>query len=209
MKDMERIKPYDRNAKIHTDGQLRQLARIVKEVGWRQPVVVNQSGVIVIGHGRYFAYQKYGDEYGLEPVWIIDDVGKAVFGRPASMPMTEEQERAYRLADNKLNESEWSMGLAVADLKLMSPEALVLTGFTMDDIEAFESVSEISQLSREREIDLGKYNVATVEAPETPRFRARQSFYFDSVEEFERVKKFFDAEGGVLETEKLLSLMKK
>ena len=126
---IEDVRPYPNNAKVHTNAQLVQLAKIVKEVGWRQPVVVNQSGMIIIGHGRYFTYQKYSKEYALDPIWIMDDAGVTIHGGPATMPMTEEQERAYRLADNKLNESDWDMQLVIQELKVLSLPMLDLTGF--------------------------------------------------------------------------------
>jgi len=207
--ETKEIKPYEKNAKVHTDAQLIQLARIVKEVGWRQPVVVNQSGVIIVGHGRYIASKKYGVEYGLDPLWVMDDAGRTVCGGASSVPMTEEQERTYRLADNKLNESGWDMGKAVMELRLLSADMLEMTGFNVDELEAHESADEIAKLSREREIDSGKYSVATVEAPETPRLKARASFYFDSIGEFEEAKKFFGVQGGVLDHKKLVALMRK
>ena len=101
------VKPYEKNAKEHPDEQLRELARMVKEVGWRQSITVNQQSVIINGHGRFAAWLKYKDEYGLKPIWIMDDMGRTVYGAPENTPMTEAQERAYRIADNKLNESAW------------------------------------------------------------------------------------------------------
>ena len=120
MPEIAGIKPYENNAKEHPKKQIRALANIVKEVGWRQPVVVNSEGVIVVGHGRYAAYVDHGDELVLYTVWIINDSGETIHGEPASTPLTEEQEQAYRLADNKLNESKWSMDLVVPELQSMS-----------------------------------------------------------------------------------------
>jgi site-specific DNA-methyltransferase (adenine-specific) len=105
--NINEVQPYKNNAKAHPDEQLRQLAVIVKEVGWRQFVMINQKSVIVTGHGRFACWLKYKDEYGLKPIWIMDDKGNTVYGSPETTPLTEEQERAYRIADNKLNESSW------------------------------------------------------------------------------------------------------
>ena len=60
MDDAVQIKPYDKNPKEHTKKQLFQIAKIVAEVGWRQPVVVNQEGVIIVGHGLCFAWKDFG-----------------------------------------------------------------------------------------------------------------------------------------------------
>jgi hypothetical protein len=59
------IKPYSKNAKEHPDTQLKQIARSIKKFGWRQPIVVDKNNEIIVGHGRYFAYEKYKDEMGL------------------------------------------------------------------------------------------------------------------------------------------------
>ncbi len=113
------LKSYSKNCKKHPDKQLKQIANSLKEFGWRQPIVVDKDNVIIVGHGRWFAYQKYPE--GIKEPWVIkaDD-------------LTDEQVKAYRLADNKLNESEWDMGLAIDELKELSPEMFDLTGFDKD-----------------------------------------------------------------------------
>jgi len=130
--EIKGIKPYEKNAKKHPKKQIRQLANIIKEVGWRQPVIVNQEGVIVVGHGRYEAYVQHAKELGLSPVWIIDDIGKTLSGKPSNIPLTPEQEKTYRLADNKLNESDWDMKLVLPELQSLSLPMVSLTGFDTD-----------------------------------------------------------------------------
>ena len=132
--NIQDIKPYANNAKAHPESQLKQLAAIVKEVGWRQSVLVNQQGVIVIGHGRFATWQKYQSE--LKPIWIMDDMGKTVHGAPETTPLTETQEMAYRIADNKLNESDWHMGLVKDDLIDLEAKGfdITMTGFDRDVI---------------------------------------------------------------------------
>lgn len=126
------IKPYAKNAKKHPESQLLALAKIVAKVGWRQPVLVNLEGVIIAGHGRWFTYLKHKDEYQLKPIWAVDTKGRTVCGELDSRAMTPEEESAYRLADNKLNESEWDMEMALPELKMLSPELFELTGFDPD-----------------------------------------------------------------------------
>ena len=130
------VKPYEKNAKEHPDEQLRELARMVKEVGWRQSITVNQQSVIINGHGRFAAWLKYKDEYGLKPIWIMDDMGRTVYGAPENTPMTEAQEKAYRIADNKLNESAWKYEYVkeeLLDLHLNGFD-ITMTGFDYDII---------------------------------------------------------------------------
>ena len=130
--EINQIKPYEKNAKQHEKKQLLQLAKIVAEVGWRQPVLVNQDGVIVVGHGRWYAWKEFGDKMHLPPIWVIDDKGSAIHGGPSDKPLSPEQETTYRLADNKLNESKWEMGLVIDELKTLSEMMIDLTGFTTD-----------------------------------------------------------------------------
>lgn len=132
------IKPYEKNAKKHTDEQLLLLAQIVQKVGWRQPVVVNQNGVIVIGHGRWAAYLKFKDEFKLKPCWIVDDTGKTLYGEAETTPLTPELETAYRIADNKVNlMTGIDMEIAIPELKALPPQLLQITGFTIDDLNVF------------------------------------------------------------------------
>jgi len=109
------IQLYQKNAKKHPKKHIQQVAASIKEFGMNQPIVVDKQGVIIVGHGRYEACKLLG----IEPeIKVVD--------------LTEEQARAYRLADNKLNESEWDMGLVIEELKGLSEEMLDLTGFDRD-----------------------------------------------------------------------------
>ncbi len=116
-----KIKPYPQNAKVHPDKQLKQIAKSIKEFGWQQSLVVDRDGVIIVGHGRWFAYEKYKDEMDLPKPEI-----------KIARTLTKEQVKAYRLADNKLNESDWDMELAIEELKSLNDEMFELTGFDKD-----------------------------------------------------------------------------
>jgi len=149
------ITPYSKNAKKHPPKQIQQLADIVREVGWRQPILVNQEGVIVAGHGRWETYQQNQD---LGEPWVIDDAGKTIMGEPASTPLSKEQEMAYRLADNKLAETDVDMGLVIEELKELEAlgELAPLTGYDMDlTIEADEADDEVPEVPEEPRSKLG------------------------------------------------------
>ena len=145
---IEDIKPYEFNVKIHDEEQIEALFRIVKEVGWRQAVLVNQKGVIVVGHGRMLTWERHKGE--LKPIWIIDDAGNTIHGEPETTPMTPEQETEYRLADNKLNESPW-------DLKILanfSEDALLNAGWKPEELDSIfnlDSGEDAFQLEAELE----------------------------------------------------------
>ena len=114
--ELNKIKPYPKNAKQHPHKQVVQIANSIKEFGFNQPIVVDKDNIIIVGHGRYEAAKFLG----LKEVPTIQ------------VNLTEEQAKAYRLADNKLNESEWDMGLAIEELKGLSEEMFDLTGFDKD-----------------------------------------------------------------------------
>jgi len=136
------ITPYAQNAKKHPKKQIEQVANSIKEFDMNQPIVVDKQGVIIVGHGRYEALQSLGMEIKDEYIKIVD--------------LTEEQAKAYRLADNKLNESEWDMNLVLEELKGLSEDMLSLTGFDSDlIIEADEKDDEVPEIPEEPQSKLG------------------------------------------------------
>jgi len=84
---IDRIQPYELNAKKHDKVQVAKIAKSIQEFGWDQPIVVDADGVIIKGHGRRLAAIELG--MSQVPVWIRDD-------------LTAEQIRASRLADNRV-----------------------------------------------------------------------------------------------------------
>lgn len=114
------IQPYADNAKKHPKKQIEQIADSIKRFGMNQPIVVDEKGIIIVGHGRYLALQHLGWE--VKPEYIRQLEG-----------LTQEEINAYRLADNKLNESDWDMDLVLEELhSLADAELQRLTGFDMD-----------------------------------------------------------------------------
>lgn len=136
------IRPYEKNAKKHPQKQIEQIAASIKEFGLNQPIVVDKEGVIIVGHGRYQALQHLGLEITDEMIKVVD--------------LTEEQAKSYRLADNKLNESEWDMTLVIEELKDLSEPMLDLTGFDKDlIIEPEEKDDEVPDIPEEPQSKLG------------------------------------------------------
>lgn len=127
-----KIKPYTKNAKKHTDEQVAKIARSIERFGMNQPIVVDKDGVIIVGHGRYMALQKLGWEIKPEYILQKDD-------------LTESEVAAYRLADNKLNESSWDMDLVMSEWSTLDDELKELSGLSMDLIEPdipFDDIDE-------------------------------------------------------------------
>lgn len=136
------VTPYAQNAKKHPKKQIEQVAASIKEFGMNQPIVVDKQGVIIVGHGRYEALKSLGMEVTPEMVRVVD--------------LTEEQAKAYRLADNKLNESEWDMDLVIEELKGFSEPMLELTGFDKDlIIEPDENDDVVPDVPEEPQSKLG------------------------------------------------------
>src|SRR5467141_1903476 len=55
---IERLMPYARNARTHSDAQVSQIAASIREWGWTNPVLVAEDGTIIAGHGRVLAARK-------------------------------------------------------------------------------------------------------------------------------------------------------
>jgi ParB-like chromosome segregation protein Spo0J len=79
--------PAARNARTHSPAQIDQIAASIGEFGWTTPVLVDESGNIIAGHGRILAAQKLR----LDTVPVMTATG-----------WSDEQKRAYLLADNAL-----------------------------------------------------------------------------------------------------------
>lgn len=83
---IEDIKPYEKNAKIHTEEQIEQIKKSIKEFGMNDPIGIWRDNIIIEGHGRLMACKELGMEE--VPVIRLDD-------------LTDEQRRAYTLVHNQ------------------------------------------------------------------------------------------------------------
>lgn len=104
--------PYEYNAKLHDDKQVKNIANSIKRFGWQQPAVVTNDDVLIIGHGRRLAALKLKCKM---PVKVIED------------DLTEDDIKELRLADNLTNESGWDY-----DLRAFDAENLSFEGFDFD-----------------------------------------------------------------------------
>jgi ParB-like chromosome segregation protein Spo0J len=96
------VRPYEKNPRVN-DGAVDAVAASLREFGFRQPIVVDEAGVIIVGHTRWKAARKLG--LAKVPVHVAKD-------------LSPEQVKAYRLADNKTAElAEWDMELLPIELK--------------------------------------------------------------------------------------------
>jgi len=119
----EELIPYEKNAKIHDEKQIRNLVTSLKRFGWQQDCVVTSDNVLVIGHGRRMAAMRIGCEI---PVHVIDKKAE---------DLTDEDIRELRIADNQTNaETGFDFELLQEDL-----EGLDFEGFDFDFPVDFEA----------------------------------------------------------------------
>ena len=131
MININEIKPYALNAKIHGDKQLERLAKIINRVGWRQPILVSaRTKEIIVGHGRFATWNKYKETYNLADIWAITDTGETISGTAETKPMSEEEEKMYRHADNAVAQlAEYDVEIAKVDLRSLNAELLDMACF--------------------------------------------------------------------------------
>jgi DNA modification methylase len=122
--------PNARNARTHSEAQIGQIAASIREWGWTMPVLVDEAGSIIAGHGRVLAGARLG----------IGEVPTMV-----ARGWSEVQKRAYLIADNKLTENGgWDdamLRVELKDIEAMGFDAM-LTGFTAQEIRAMGAVGK-------------------------------------------------------------------
>ncbi|MCE5308176.1 MAG: site-specific DNA-methyltransferase [Acidobacteriales bacterium] len=120
---VEKLLPYARNARTHTDEQVAQVAASIIEFGWTNPILIGPDGVIIAGHARLAAARKL--KMTEVPVIVLDH-------------LTPTQRRALVLADNRLALSAgWDEEMLRVELESLQEEGfdLDIVGFTEDEIE--------------------------------------------------------------------------
>jgi DNA modification methylase len=118
-RSVESLIPYARNARTHSDEQVAQIAASIKEWGWTTPVLVDEEGQIIAGHGRIMAARKLG----IEEVPVMVARG-----------WSEAQRRAYVLADNQLAANAgWDMDLLKVEIGDLNTEGFNLDLIGFDD----------------------------------------------------------------------------
>ena len=122
-RSIDRLIPYIRNARTHTEEQVAQVAASIVEFGWTNPILVGADGVIIAGHARLLAARKLGMTE--VPVIVLDH-------------LTETQRRALVLADNRLAlNAGWDEEMLRVELESLQEDGfnLDIVGFTDEEIE--------------------------------------------------------------------------
>lgn len=129
-KNISELKPYKNNTKKHPKEQVERIAESIRQFGFTQPVLVDKNNVVVAGHGRILGAKKAGLKQ--VPVVCMED-------------LTEEQITAYRLVDNKLNESDWDFNLLDMEIENIAGIDMQVFGFdgNMNDEELEKAMKEV------------------------------------------------------------------
>jgi DNA modification methylase len=115
--------PYARNARTHSEAQVAQIAASMREFGWTVPLLIDEAGTLIAGHGRLLAAQALGIE--TVPVMV-------------ARGWSEAKRRAYVIADNKLAlNAGWDEELLALELSALRLDDfdLELTGFDQGEID--------------------------------------------------------------------------
>jgi site-specific DNA-methyltransferase (adenine-specific) len=128
---VDRLIPYARNSRTHSDEQVAQIAASIREFGFTNPVLIDEADGIIAGHGRVLAARKLG----------MAEVPCIRLGH-----LTEAQRRAYVIADNKLAlNAGWDDALLRVEIETLQEMDfdVGLTGFSEDEIAALLAVSTV------------------------------------------------------------------
>lgn len=120
---LQELSPYAHNARTHSTEQVAQLVESIKLFGWTNPVLIDEKGEIIAGHGRVMAAEML--KMDSVPVIVLSG-------------LTDEQKKAYRLADNRLPmNAGWDEDLLRMELSdLINADFDVsLTGFIPTEID--------------------------------------------------------------------------
>ena len=118
---VDKLIPWARNPRTHSDAQVAQIAASIAEFGFNNPILVDTKAGIIAGHGRLLAARKLG--LTEVPVIVLDH-------------LTEAQKRAYVIADNKLAENAgWDDDLLRSEIEALQDENFDMSLLGFEDIE--------------------------------------------------------------------------
>ena len=129
--NIDKIKPYERNARIHSSKQIKQIMEAIKAFGFTNPLLIDDENNLIAGHGRLEAVKQLN---------IIDFKDKPIKELPAIIitGLSEADKKALIIADNKIAEN------ASWDYDLLQAEFQELEAINYDlDLMGFDNLDEI------------------------------------------------------------------
>lgn len=130
MRSPKALKPYMKNAKLHSDDQVDRIAHQISTFGFYAPIVVDKDDVVIAGHGRLMA----ANRLGLKEVPVI-----------AAVHLSEPEVQAARIADNKVVGDDFDEDLLSFELGSLERAGfdLTLTGMDFEDITSLLPEDEL------------------------------------------------------------------
>lgn len=129
---VEKIIPYQNNPKTHPPDQIENIKKSIKEYGFTVPLIIDGGNEVIAGHGRLEA----AIQLNMKKLPCIkrDD-------------LTKKQVQAFRIADNKVAQSEWDMQMLAVEFEELEMEDidLKLTGFESEEIKAVMNEFDIPE----------------------------------------------------------------
>jgi ParB-like chromosome segregation protein Spo0J len=123
MVNISELVPYAKNSRTHTDQQIAQIAKSIKEFGFTNPVLIHKGGKIIAGHGRVLAASRIGQ---MEiPVIRLEY-------------LSDSQVKALVIADNQIaGMAGWDFDVLAAEIDALNDEKfdIELLGFTKDELD--------------------------------------------------------------------------
>lgn len=122
--------PYINNSRTHSESQIKQIAASIREFGFTNPILIDEAGTIIAGHGRVMAAQ----------VLDLDEVPTITLGG-----LSDAQRKAYVIADNKLAlNAGWDTEILLAEIDALQDLNFdtQLLGFSADELSEMLNIEE-------------------------------------------------------------------
>ena len=137
---IDKIKPYENNAKLHPPEQIEQIKKSIQEFGNNDPIAIDENGVIIEGHGRYEALK----ELGFKEIEVI-----------RLSHLSDEQKKAYSLIHNKLTmNTDFDYNILDSELAYINEIDMSVFGFELsiadEDFDTEFSLTDDEKPSREQ-----------------------------------------------------------
>lgn len=167
---LEDVRPYVNNPKEHPEVQVGKIASSIDEFAWDQPIVVDETGEIVKGHGRYLSAKNLG----------IDRVPVIV-----NEYESDAEKKAARIADNRTAESEWDDELLASELERIDEAGYELEETGFDDGEIDDLLDELDGGAGSGDLDFEPGSLSRdFGIPPFSILDTRQGYWRDRAEEW-------------------------
>src|SRR5690554_6172266 len=140
MRSVSELVPYANNSRTHSPQQVDQIAASINEWGWTAPVLVDEKGMLIAGHGRIMAAQKLG----IEQMPTMTATG-----------WTEAQKKAYVITDNKLAlNADWNLQILTSEIDSIARLDFDITKLGFDDNELSKLFNDVDGVTIDDEFKI-------------------------------------------------------